>query len=241
MAKLGVNIDHVATLRQARGGFEPDTIHAVAIAEIAGASGITAHLREDRRHINDRDVYLIKQMVSTSFNLEMAATPEMVSVAIDIRPNMVTLVPEKREEKTTEGGLPIRKHEKELAEMVARLSENNIAVSLFIDPDFDQIKSAIKTGVSHVELHTGYYANTEGAEREDELDRLNDACVFARKLGLTVNAGHGLNYQNTAPVAQIEGICELNIGHSIISRAVFVGLENAVKDMLRIINTGSLV
>ncbi|MDR0304508.1 MAG: pyridoxine 5'-phosphate synthase [Chitinispirillales bacterium] len=241
MTKLGVNIDHVATLRQARGGVQPDPIHAAAIAEIAGASAITAHLREDRRHMNDRDIYLIKQMVMTSFNLEMAVTPEMVSMAVDIRPNMVTLVPEKREEKTTEGGLVIRRHEKELADMVEKMSENNILISVFIDPDFDQIKSALKIGATHVELHTGYYANAKGRAQEEELERIRDAAAFANKLGLIVNAGHGLNYQNTAPVAQIEGISELNIGHSIISRAVFIGLENAVKDMLRIINTSSLV
>ena len=240
MTKLGVNIDHVATLRQARGGFEPEPIHAASIAEIAGAHTITAHLREDRRHITDRDVYLIKQMVG-NFNLEMAATAEMVSIAIDIRPNMATLVPEKREEKTTEGGLSVRKREKELSQIVSNLSENNIAVSLFIDPDFDQIKAAIKTGATHVELHTGYYANAEGKAQENELCRLRDAATFAYKLGLKVNAGHGLNYHNTAAIAQIPEMSELNIGHSIISRAVFVGLENAVKDMLRIMNTGSIV
>jgi len=241
MTTLGVNIDHIATLRQARGGIEPSPIHAAVIAEIAGAGGITAHLREDRRHMNDRDIYLIKQTVTTSFNLEMAATPEMVAIAVDVRPNMATLVPEKREEKTTEGGLSIRKREKEISEVVAKLSENNIAVSLFIDPDFDQIKAAVKTGASHIELHTGYYANAKGNTQFSELERLRDAVAFASKLGLTVNAGHGLNYYNCAAVAEIEGVSELNIGHSIISRAVFVGLENAVKDMLRIINTESLV
>jgi len=241
MATLGVNIDHIATLRQARGGIEPNPIHGATIAEIAGASGITAHLREDRRHINDRDIYLLKQIVTTSFNLEMAATPEMVSIAVDVRPNIATLVPEKRNEKTTEGGLSVRGREKDLAEIVAKLTENNIAVSLFIDPDFDQIKAALKVKASHVELHTGYYANAKGRAQKEELERLKDAVAFASKLGLTVNAGHGLNYHNTAAIATIENIAELNIGHSIVSRAVFVGLENAVKDMIRIINTGSLV
>lgn len=241
MATLGVNIDHIATLRQARDAIEPSPIHGAAIAEIAGVNGITAHLREDRRHINDRDVYLLKQMATTSFNLEMAATAEMVGIAVDVRPNMVTLVPEKREEKTTEGGLLVRGREKDLAEMVEKLTENNIAVSLFIDPDFDQIKAAVKVKASHVELHTGYYANAKGKAQINELERLKDATAFASKLGLIVNAGHGLNYENTAAVAAIENIAELNIGHSIISRALFVGLDTAVKDMLRIINTGSLV
>jgi len=241
MATLGVNIDHIATLRQARGGIEPNPVHGAAIAEIAGASGITAHLREDRRHMNDRDIYLLKQITTTSFNLEMAAIPEMVAIAVDVRPNMVTLVPEKREEKTTEGGLLVRGREKDLAEIVEKLTENNIAVSLFIDPDFDQIKAAVKVKASHIELHTGYYANAKGKEQANELERLRDATAFASKLGLVVNAGHGLNYSNTAAIAAIENIAELNIGHSIISRAVFVGLENAVKDMLRVINTGSLV
>lgn len=241
MATLGVNIDHIATLRQARGESMPSPVHGAAIAEIAGASGITAHLREDRRHMNDRDIYLLKQMTTTSFNLEMAATPEMVAIAVDVRPNMVTLVPEKREEKTTEGGLLVRGREKDLAEIVEKLAENNITVSLFIDPDFDQIKAAVKTKASHIELHTGYYANAKGKEQTNELERLRDATAFAHKLGLVVNAGHGLNYSNTAAIAAIENIAELNIGHSIISRAVFVGLEIAVKDMLRVINTGSLV
>jgi pyridoxine 5-phosphate synthase len=241
MATLGVNIDHIATLRQTRGGIEPDPVHAAVIAEIAGARGITAHLREDRRHINDRDVYLLKQITTTSLNLEMAATLDMLSVAIDVRPNMATLVPENRDEKTTEGGLPVRGHEKGLREITDKLLENNIAVSLFIDPDFDQIKAAIKVGVSHIELHTGYYANAKGKAQSNELERLKDAAAFAGKLGLFVNAGHGLNYFNTATIAAIENIAELNIGHSIISRAVFAGMESAVKDMLRIINTGSLV
>ena len=241
MATLGVNIDHIATLRQARGGIEPNPVYGAAIAEIAGARGITAHLREDRRHISEHDVYMIRQVCTTSFNLEMAAIPEMVAIAVDVRPNMATLVPEKREEKTTEGGLLVRGREKDLSEIVEKLAENNIDVSLFIDPDFDQIKAALKTGASHVEIHTGYYANTKGKEQKNEFERFKDAVSFAHKLGLVVNAGHGLNYNNTAAVAAIEDIAELNIGHSIISRAVFVGLENAVKDMLRIINTGSLV
>ena len=241
MATLSVNIDHIATLRQARGGIEPNPIHGAAICEIAGASGITAHLREDRRHASDRDIYLLKQIVNTSFNLEMAATPEMVSIAVDVRPNIVTLVPEKREEKTTEGGLSVRGREKDLIGYIEKLNENNIAVSLFIDPNFDEIKAALKIKASHVELHTGYYARAKGKEQSEELERLKDAAAYAHKLGLVVNAGHGLNYHNTAAVAAIESISELNIGHSIISRAVFVGLETAVKDMIRIINTGSLV
>ncbi|MCL2845302.1 MAG: pyridoxine 5'-phosphate synthase [Chitinivibrionia bacterium] len=241
MAKLSVNIDHIATLRQARGGIEPSPVHGAALAEIAGASGITAHLREDRRHINDNDIYLIRQISTTSFNLEMAATQEMVAIAVDVRPNIATLVPEKRAEKTTEGGLPVRGHEKELVDKIAKLMENNIGVSLFIDPDFDQIKAALKIGASHIELHTGNYANARGKEQMHELERLKDAAAYAHKLGLIVNAGHGLNYHNTAAVAAIDCIAELNIGHSIISRAVFVGLDAAVKDMMRIIETGSSV
>ena len=241
MATLGVNIDHIATLRQARGGVEPSPVHGAAMAEIAGASGITAHLREDRRHICDHDVYLLKEMVTTSFNLEMAPTVEMVAIAVDVRPNMVTLVPEKREEKTTEGGLIVRGNEKTLAEKIDRFVENNIAVSIFVDPDFDQIKAAHKIGATHIELHTGDYANARGKERAFELERLKDSAAYAHKIGLTVNAGHGLNYHNTAAIAAIENIAELNIGHSIVSRAVFVGLDRAVKDMLRIVEASSWI
>lgn len=238
MASLGINIDHVATIRQARGGQEPDPIAAAIIAELAGAEGITAHLREDRRHMQDRDIYLLKQTVRTRLNLEMAAVPEMVRIALDVLPQMATLVPERREERTTEGGLDVRNREKELAGIVTSLREQNILVSLFISPDIHEIRSAVKTGATHVEFHTGEYSNAAGQAQTEELERLRDASMAARKLGLIVNAGHGLNYSNVVPVAKIEGMGELNIGHSIISRAVLVGLDVAVRDMARLIRHG---
>jgi pyridoxine 5-phosphate synthase len=235
MATLGVNIDHIATLRQARGGKEPDPVQAAVIAELAGAHGITAHLREDRRHMQDRDIYLLKQTVSSHLNLEMAATAEMIQIALDVVPWMVTLVPEKREERTTEGGFAVRGRENELAKVVENFREHNILVSLFIDPDIHQIRSAAKTGASHVELHTGYYANALGRAQQEELAKLRDAAKAAHQYGCVVNAGHGLNYRNVSQVAEIGHIEELNIGHSIISRAALVGLDNAIRDMLTLI------
>jgi pyridoxine 5-phosphate synthase len=235
MATLGVNIDHIATIRQTRGGKEPDPVQAAVVAELAGAHGITAHLREDRRHIQDRDVYLLKQTVSTRLNLEMAATPEIVKIAVDVLPFMVTLVPEKREERTTEGGLVVSDKERDLEKTVESFRNNNILVSLFIDPDIQQIKAARRTGASHIELHTGYYANAKGQARFDELERLRDATMAARKLGLHVNAGHGLDYHNVTAVAGIQGMEELNIGHSIVARAALSGLDAAVRDMLALV------
>ncbi|MDG5814539.1 pyridoxine 5'-phosphate synthase [Chitinispirillales bacterium ANBcel5] len=235
MATLGVNIDHLATIRQARGGKEPDPIHGAVIAELAGANGITAHLREDRRHIQDRDIYILKQTVGTHLNLEMAPTAEMVNIAVDVLPYMVTLVPEKREELTTEGGLPVREREKELAKIIETLVSNHIQVSLFIDPEINEIKSARRIGATHIELHTGYYANAKYSAQKEELEKLKDCAKAATTLGLHVNAGHGLNYQNVSAVAQIDQMEELNIGHSIISRAALVGLENAIRDMLALI------
>jgi pyridoxine 5-phosphate synthase len=232
MPALGVNIDHIATLRQARGGRDPDPIQAAVIAELAGANGITAHLREDRRHMQDKDIYLLKQVVTTHLNLEMAATQEMANVANDVAPYMTTLVPERREERTTEGGLAVAGRERDIAKIVEALQSNNVRVSLFIDPDLQQVKAARKSGASHVELHTGYYANAAVSARDEELIKLRDACLAARKLGLRVNAGHGLNYLNVTAVAAIEGVEELNIGHAIIARAALVGLETAVRDML---------
>ncbi len=237
MPTLGVNIDHIATLRQARGGVMPEPAHGASLAEIAGCHGITAHLREDRRHMHDRDIYLLKQMVTTNLNLEMAVTEEMIAIALDVRPYMCTLVPEKREERTTEGGLIVRGREKELADAIKPLLENNVIVSFFIDPDVNEIKAASRTGASHIELHTGDYANApEGKARQEELEKLRTATMYAHKLGLTVNAGHGLDYHNTADVAAIEHMAELNIGHSIISRSIFVGLERAVREMIEIID-----
>jgi pyridoxine 5-phosphate synthase len=235
MATLGVNVDHIATIRQARGGREPDPVSGATLAEIAGAHGITAHLREDRRHIQDRDIYILKQVVATRLNLEMAATTDIVKIAIDVLPFMVTLVPERREERTTEGGLTVAGKERDFAAALESFRNNNILVSLFIDPDLHQIKAARRLGATHIELHTGYYANAKGQASIDELERLRDAALVARKLGLRVNAGHGLNYYNVSPVARIEGMEELNIGHSIISRAVLVGMERAVQDMLALI------
>jgi pyridoxine 5-phosphate synthase len=235
MATLGVNLDHIATIRQARGGKDPDPVQAAAIAELAGAHGITAHLREDRRHMQDRDIYLLKQSVSTRLNLEMAAVDEIVKIAVDVLPWMVTLVPERREERTTESGLSVHGKERELAKTLESFRNNNILVSLFIDPEIAQIKAALRTGATHVELHTGYYANAKGQAQFDELARLRDATIVAVKLGLHVNAGHGLNYQNVTDVANISGVEELNIGHGIVARASLVGLDRAVRDMLTLI------
>ncbi len=236
MATLGVNIDHVATVRQARGGQDPDPVAAAIIAELAGAEGITAHLREDRRHMQDRDIDLLRQTVRTSLNLEMAATPEMIRMALDVQPAMATLVPERREERTTEGGIEVRGREKELAASIASLREQNIAVSLFVNPDIHDIRAAVKTGATHVELHTGFYSNATGLARDEEFERLKDAALAAKKFGLIVNAGHGLDYNNVSPVAAIDGMGELNIGHSIISRAVLVGLDRAVRDMVKLVH-----
>ena len=236
MATLGLNIDHIATLRQARGGNDPDPVHAAVLGELAGVHGITAHLREDRRHIQDRDIQLLRQLVTTHLNLEMAGTQEMVKIALDIQPYMVTLVPEKREEKTTEGGCAVREHEKEYAKTVETLRSNKILVSMFIAPDFNQIKSSKRINASHVELHTGYYANaaTESI-RAEELDKLTLMSEAAFKFGLRVNAGHGLNYHNVKPVAAIPCLEELNIGHAIIARASLCGIQTAVKDMLALL------
>lgn len=235
MVTLGVNVDHIATIRQARGGNEPDPVHAALLAELAGAQGITAHLREDRRHMQDRDIYLLKQTVTTHLNLEMAFTSEIVQIALDVCPYMVTLVPEKREERTTEGGLNVRGKERDFAKGIDSFRENNILVSLFVDPDIGQLRSAAKTGATHVELHTGYYANASGQARIDELHKLQDAAIASYKLGLTVNAGHGLNYRNVQSIAELDHVEELNIGHSIIARAALVGMEDAVRDMLALL------
>ena len=232
MLSLGVNIDHVATLRQARCGVEPDPIAAAVLAELAGADGITAHLREDRRHIQERDVRLLRQTVRTHLNLEMAATEEMAAIALDVYPDYVTLVPERREEVTTEGGLNVAAQLETLRGTVGRLQSAGIAVSLFIDPEPKQIDAAAKISAKFVELHTGTYAEAKTeAERDRELEKLIRGCGLAVANGLRVNAGHGLTYWNVADIAAIEDIEELNIGHSIISRAVLVGMERAVREM----------
>ena len=236
MAKLGVNIDHVATIRQARGGNEPDPLTAAAIAEIAGADGITIHLREDRRHIQDRDLKLLRQTAKTRVNLEMAATGEMVNIALSVMPDMCTLVPEKRQELTTEGGLDVRLNLSDIKDAVQRLQDGGLIVSLFVDPDPDQIKASDKAGADYIEIHTGAFADAENWKREqEELGKIENAIKLAAKLGLGVNAGHGLNYANIKKVAALGGIEEFNIGHSIISRAVLVGLDRAVRDMVDLI------
>lgn len=236
MPKLGVNIDHVATIRQARRTIEPDPIWAAALAELAGADGITIHLREDRRHIQDRDVRLIRETSQVKLNLEMATAEEIVEIAIATRPQQATLVPEKREEVTTEGGLDVIQHRGRVSEVVKRLQEVGIEVSLFIDPNSDQIAASKELGVEAVELHTGCYADaTSDAAQNDELQRLIEAGAFAVEQGLLLHMGHGLTYRNVVPVAKIPRVCELNIGHSIISRAVLVGLERAVREMKELI------
>lgn len=234
MLTLGVNIDHVATVRQARRTTEPDPVAAAVLAELGGADGITVHLREDRRHIQERDVRCLRQTVQTHLNLEMAATPEMVAIALDIHPDYVTLVPERRQEITTEGGLDVVVSQALLTQTVQELQSQAIPVSLFIDPEPEQIQAAQETGAQWIELHTGTYALAKHEiERQQELARLRVGAKLAQELGLRVNAGHGLTYQNVYPVAGISGMEELNIGHSIISRAVLVGLTQAVRDMKR--------
>jgi pyridoxine 5-phosphate synthase len=228
---LGVNIDHIATIRQARRTVEPDPVAAAAIAEMAGANGITVHLREDRRHIQDRDVEILRQTVRTHLNLEMAATPEMVGIALKLKPDYVTLVPERREEITTEGGLNITAQTRHLESVVNQLQHAGIPVSLFIDPHPDQIQAAAATGAQFIELHTGQYAEAQGAQQAQQLEILAKGCHLAHDRGLRINAGHGLTYWNVYPVAQLPGMEELNIGHSIISRAALVGLDRAVREM----------
>lgn len=236
MARLGVNIDHIATIRQARGGVEPDPVAAAALAELSGADGITIHLREDRRHIQDRDLKILRQTVKTRLNLEMAVTQEMLAIALAVKPDCCTLVPEKRQELTTEGGLDVRIASDQISDAVEKLQQGGITVSLFIDPDADQVKAASKCGADCIEIHTGSYADAADWKTEDrELSRIENAIKLGQKLGLMVHAGHGLNYSNIKRIAAIGGIEEFNIGHSIISRAVLVGLERAVRDMVALI------
>ncbi len=229
---LGVNIDHIATVRNARGTNYPDPVQAAFVAEQAGAEGITVHLREDRRHITDRDVELLRQTIQTRMNLEMAVTDEMVDIACRIRPAFCCLVPEKRQEVTTEGGLDVVGQKEKIARAVKRLTEAGIKVSLFIDPDHTQIDAADDVGAPFIEIHTGAYADAETSQEEDkEFIRIKDAVAYAAGKGLKVNAGHGLNYHNVQRVAALPAIYELNIGHAIIGRAVFSGLAAAVADM----------
>jgi len=236
MVRLGVNIDHVATLRQARGGREPDPVWAAVLAELAGADGITVHLREDRRHIQDRDLRVLRQTVRTRLNLELAAEPAMVAIALEVRPDQVTFVPERRQEITTEGGLDVIAHRSRVAEAAARCRDAGLEVSLFIDPDPGQVAAAAALGARAVELHTGRYANaTDEAGRAAELAALTGAGAEAVAAGLLLHAGHGLDYANVGPVAALGGMRELNIGHSVISRAVMVGIEAAVRELKALI------
>jgi len=239
MLRLGVNIDHVATLRQARLGHHPDPVAAAALAIIGGADGITLHLREDRRHIQDRDVHLVRQTITARLNLEMAAVEAMVLLALAVKPEEATLVPEKRQELTTEGGLDILASEKSINRVVGQLSDGGIQVSLFIDPDPRQVEAAHRVKAYAVELQTGSYSEARTAtERCDRLASLSEAAQTAHHLGLRVHAGHGLDYQNVQAVAAIGLIEELNIGHSIISRAVLVGLADAVRQMRKAMDQG---
>jgi pyridoxine 5-phosphate synthase len=230
-----VNVDHVATLRQARRAEYPDPVTAAAIAELAGADQITVHLREDRRHIQDRDLQLLRQTARTTLNLEMAASPEMVQVAFAAKPDTVTLVPERRQELTTEGGLDVVNGKENLKKVVKQLRDGEIEVSLFIDPDLDQIRAAHRIDAQTVELHTGRYCDaTNEKERAKEFARVVEAAKAASKLGLRVAAGHGLNYENVRPIVAVQEITELNIGHSIVARAVLVGMDRAVRDMIEL-------
>ena len=235
MIKLGVNIDHVATLRQARGTRYPDPIQAAIEAEQAGADAITLHLREDRRHIQERDVELLKSILQTRMNLEMAVTEEMIAYAVRFLPEECCLVPERRQELTTEGGLDVVTHQKKIASACAHLAEAGVRVSLFVDADPQQIEAAAQAGAPVIEIHTGHYANRLTAdERGEELARIELAVQQGTELGLQVNAGHGLNYQNVQAIAAIQGIAELNIGHAIMARALFTGLQEAVREMKRL-------
>jgi pyridoxine 5-phosphate synthase len=232
MAKLGVNVDHIATLRQVRRATFPDPVIAAGIAELAGADNITCHLREDRRHIQDRDVGILRSTVKTELNLEMAQTQEMLRLAMEFKPHVVTLVPERREELTTEGGLDVSRDSDSLGSSISLLREAGIRVSLFIDPEADAVKLAHRLGAQEIEIHTGRYANAaRPSDAERELIRIQEAVQFASKLKINVHAGHGLNYHNIAPLARMENIQSFQIGHAIVAQAAFVGLETAVRQM----------
>ena len=234
--RLGVNIDHVATLRQARGTDYPDPVQAALIAEKSGADSITLHLREDRRHIQDRDVHALKAAMQTHMNLERAVTEEMLAIASDVAPSDCCLVPEKREELTTEGGLDVAGQLQKVSDACSRLAEQGIRVSLFIDPDEAQLDGAVQAGAPVVELHTGTYADTAGKQQQNELERVVSAAYYGHEIGLIVNAGHGLHYENVQAIARIPEIVELNIGHAIISQSVFYGISQAVGEMKRLMH-----
>jgi pyridoxine 5-phosphate synthase len=236
MVNLAINVDHVATLREARGIEEPDPVTAAGICELAGAGGIVIHLREDRRHIQDRDVILMRQMVKTKLNLEMGATEEIIKIALDLKPDMITLVPEKRAELTTEGGLDVAGQLSKLTKVVDRMDKASIPVSMFIDPESSQIEASKKAGATFVEIHTGRYSDAVDEEEEErEFELIAAAAEEAYEAGLRVNAGHGLNYLNTPRVAALDTIEELSIGHAVMARAIFVGLDQAVREMLALL------
>jgi pyridoxine 5-phosphate synthase len=232
---LGVNVDHIATIRQARKGIEPDPVMAATLAILGGADSITVHLREDRRHIQDRDLKMLKEFVPVELNLEMAATKEMIAIASQLKPDLVTLVPEKRQELTTEGGLDLKSQRKGISEAIRKLQDKDIPVSLFINPDFENITVSKQIKADMVEIHTGMYANTKGKRQHEELIRVMNAVRYSLDIGLPVNAGHGLNYFNVQKIASLQGIRGLYIGHSIISRAVLVGIKRAVREMKELI------
>ena len=236
MIKLGVNIDHIATLRQARKGNFPDPVYAAVICELAGCDSIVCHLREDRRHIQERDLRILREVVKTKLNLEMALSDEIIKIALDVKPDQVTLVPERREELTTEGGLDVSGNFEKIKRATENFKNAGIKVSLFIEPDFNQIEKSKETGADFIEIHTGKYSEAKTEEEMyQELDRIIKGTEFAMSTGLRVNAGHGLDYKNVIPICKIKGIEELNIGYSIICMSVFTGLENAVKEMIKII------
>ena len=236
LLRLGVNIDHVATIRNARGGVHPDPVKAALIAAAAGADGITAHLREDRRHISDDDIARLANEIDLPLNLEMAATEEMLDIALRHAPHAVCIVPERREERTTEGGLDVVGNQPNLRTFVERLSARGCRVSLFIEPDPEQIEASAAIGAAVVELHTGRYALTEGMSRDEELERLTAGAALAAKRGLEVHAGHGLRFDNVAQIAMIPEVVELNIGHFLVGEAVFIGLDAAIREMRRLMN-----
>ncbi len=240
MVILGVNVDHVATVRQARRTFEPDPVMAATLAILGGADGITVHLREDRRHIQDRDLRILREVVPCELNLEMAATEEMINIALQVKPDMVTIVPEKRQELTTEGGLNVLDLKEHLKDAIKRIQDAGIPVSLFINPSRPDIECSKEIGADMVEIHTGYYSEAKGKRQLKELERIKDAVAFSISIGLKTNAGHGLNYYNVKPIASIRGLRGLYIGHSIIARAVLVGIEQAVKEMKKLIQEAQI-
>src|SRR4030042_2173401 len=237
---LGVNVDHIATIRQARKGIEPDPVMAATLAILGGAEGITVHLREDRRHIQDKDLEMLKNFVPVELNLEMAATKEIIGIAMPLKPDLVTLVPEKRQELTTEGGLGVKSQKRSIGEAIKKIHNSGIPVSLFINPDIEDISISKQLGTDMVEIHTGMYANTKGKRQEKELTRVINSVRHAMDIGLMVNAGHGLNYFNVIKIASIQRIRELFTGHSIVSRAVLVGMERAVKEMKELIKEATV-